>query len=281
MIPILLLGLFGGIGYAISRNASGPVFQTQVTGKEHRPSLQERRPALYRLMVSLKRGIQIDDWIVDEAIAEAYDCGDWEVVTKLTNAFGSPDIDSVEDQETPDPDAHPGDGDEPSDEEQEPGDEEASFMDGSPAASPSPSAPAPSAASPFKGVDDETWSQFVSAMATQKPDYDGAKHVGRFHQSKDRLSQLGIEDVSTPEKQYEAFKADIQDLRDKAASLISSYECTPVEIDGQEKVITMSGILALAKSAGVENAESWLTNPKDRAKFPKTTEMFSKANGMF
>ena len=259
MIPLLIF--FGGLVVVhtianrsrIIQTRTGAVFQTR----------RERRPNLQTLLEILRQGREPEEWVIDDAIEEAYDEGDWQIVAKLHRKFYDSD-----DQ----PDDQPDEG-QKQEEENEPPDAPTPEDDASPIVV--------GRNSPFDGVPDDAWDRFVASLETQATDYQGPKHVGRFHHSRERLAQLKIKDVSTPEKQYEALVADLSDARDHSGELIRDFEFQPIAVEGGERPITLSGILAVIKSAGSEHARSWFTNPDDRKKFPKTTEMFSKANGAF
>jgi len=272
ILPVLLffggligLSLLSGGGSIVKRDKSGQrisgaVFQTQ-------------RPALVRLINILRLRREPDEWVIDEAIEEAYDAGDWKMVAKLHHRF-SHDVEIVEIDDAPDDDRidddQPQEGEER--EENEPPDDALSDVTAGTVIGRS---------SPFDGIPNESWDRFVSSLETQKEDYQGPKHVGRFHHSRERLAQLKIADVSTGEKQYEALVADLVDAREKSRALIREFEFQPIVLESGEHVVTLSGLLAVIKSAGMEHARSWFVNPDDRKKFPKTTEMFTKANGAF
>lgn len=267
---ILLGGLFAIHSIVKSRSASpepagtaiGAVSQTQ------RPP----RPCLTRLLSLLRQGREPTPWIVDEAIAEAYDLGDWQTLAKIRYRFRE-SIEVIESE------GDENDGDQP----EEGGERE----NNDPPDGKSVDAVEPSEqvmigrTSPFDDVPDESWDRFVASLETQAPSYQGPKHVGRFHHSRERLAQLAIDDVSTPDKQYDALVTDLLDVREKAGALIREFECQMISINGDEKIVTLSGILAVIKSAGLEHARSWFVSDDDRTKFPKTTEMFSRANGAF
>lgn len=266
LLPLLLLG---GIAMfaALTRNGqgtvSGGVFKTQG------PSVAEfrrDRPYLYSVLVQLKKGHRPDISLVRNAMDEAYECGDETTLIKIARKFQR-DLRYHNAQL----EAQPDEGEEEPENENEPPDHEPDDI----------TVGKVNASCPFDGIPEEAWTSFVASLETEKPDYETPKHVGRFHHSRERLAQLEIKDVSTAEKQYEALVADLKDLREKGSDLITEYEFQPISVGDSEQVVTLSGMLALIKSAGVENARSWLENPEDRKKFPKTSEMFLKANGAF
>jgi hypothetical protein len=219
-------------------------------------------------------------------MCEAYDQGNWKMVARLHRRYGALSLQSDE-REEPEDEEQPEDGEEG--EENEPIDQwhEDEAIDSSETGQDEnesgdmPTDIVIGKNSPFEGVPNDAWDRFVSSLETQPSDYQGPKHIGRFQHSRERLSQLNIDDVSTAEKQYDALVKDLSDSREKSGALIKEFELKPIQINGDEQVATLSGILAVVKSAGLDHARSWFTNPDDRKKFPKTSEMFLKANGVF
>lgn len=271
IIPVMLI-LGGIIGLSMMTRGSPAVGKS---GEQIRGVFQtQARPALKRLLTILRLRREPDEWVIDEAMAEAYDLGDWKTLAKLHRRF-SDDGERMEEIDESDED---GEGDQPNEdgeqEENEPPD------DGEPSG-PEGAEIVIGRNSPFDGVPNDAWDRFVASLETQKEDYKGPKHVGRYHHSRERLAQLKIDDVSDGEKQYQALVSDLVDAREKSQALIREFEFQPITLETGEQVATLSGILAVIKSAGMEHARSWFVNPDDRKKFPKTTEMFSKANGAF
>lgn len=260
--------------------SKGVVSQTQRLSQAER--FKRQRPYLYALLVTVKRGLQPDPWLINEAMAEAYDRGNWKLVANLHRRYGALDRGEDYPEEQPEEGGEEGEENEPIDQwgEDEAIDSSETGQDENESGD-MPTDIVIGKNSPFEGVPNDAWDRFVSSLETEKPDYEGPKHVGRYHHSKERLSQLKIDDVSTPEKQYDALVKDLADSREKSGALIREFELTPIQIDGGEQIATLSGILAVVKSAGLDHARSWFTNPEDRKKFPKTSEMFIKANGAF
>lgn len=83
--------------------------------------------------------------------------------------------------------------------------------------------------------------------------------------------------LSRPELQYQTFiravKADAAAIKKHAPNAIGA------DIDGV--AATLSGLLAVAKQAGVAGLVQWLTDAATRAKYPTTTALFHRANGAF
>lgn len=269
MIPLLVIGFVGGLvglsfltrsGKSMIETKSGAVFQTQA-----RPALA--RPALTRLLNILRLGREPDRWAIDDALVEAYDLGDWKTFSKIRLRFDDEGDEDVEIEEPDEDQPDEGEEQEPNEPPDGTGPEGAEIVIGR--------------NSPFDGVPNDAWDRFVASLETQKEDYRGPKHVGKYHHSRERLAQLKIDDVSDGEKQYQALVSDLVDAREKSQALIREFEFQPIALESGEQVATLSGILAVIKSAGMEHARSWFVNPEDRKKFPKTTEMFTKANGAF
>lgn len=85
--------------------------------------------------------------------------------------------------------------------------------------------------------------------------------------------------LNSPRIQYRVFKKDIANHRDTIVAKTKLKRLIGTEVDGAR--LTMSGLLALAKQAGVKGAQSWLTRPTDRTRFPNTTRTFHEVNGIF
>lgn len=284
----------------------GGVSQTQrLTKREALIRLAKKSPNLFKLMAKLKRGEAIDPWLVNSAMREAYDRGDIKTVAKLHHKFGTLKVRQIADESELDESEDEAEAEEPDEDEAEAEAEEVDgengrdhdheadgeyMPDGDPDDGTNIVVGKESITvegeeeSPLEGISSGMWEEFVSRMETQAPTFAGPNHVGRFHQSKMRLRQLGIDDVAIvgdSAKQLDAFTRDIEDLRERGEPLIRAWECRPIKIGEGEQVATLSGILAVLKSAGIEKARSWFESETDRAKFAKTTEMFTKANGAF
>jgi len=204
----------------------------------------------------IKQGLNPSQTLVDRAIAEAYDLGHWGTVEKLSIAFQTQGNLTGETPQPPPTES-----------------EKISIVIGK--------------NSPLKGVSNEDWEEFVKKIRTQEPGYKSDKHVGVYHHNRERLIQLGYDNVSlfdlegSEDLQYQAIEKDMADNYTRQAKLISDYCGDVVSIDGADYPVTASGVLGLLKSAGTKNAESWLTNPDERKAFPHTTKTFLQTNGVF
>ena len=77
--------------------------------------------------------------------------------------------------------------------------------------------------------------------------------------------------------QYEAFvKATVAD---RAAVLSRHRDAIGHTL--ANKTATLSGLLAAARQAGLRGLAAWLASEADRAKFPRTTAAYLRANGLY
>lgn len=258
IVPILLL--LGGL-VVIKHVTSAPhVAQPQlppppVVTSGYRP-VSQTQPLpkhIQYLMYCLRQGLDPERWLIDAAISDAYNAGRWDIVQSIARRFPASDQADPPTQE---------------DQSQQPQQDVVGTVIGK--------------NSPFDGVSNDDWSRFVDRLATQPEDFKSDRHVGRYHHSRSRLRQLGLDpDSLTPDQQYDALVADLTDNEKQARALIGEYICRPLTVNGRDCIITMSGLLALLKSAGPDKARSWLENEADRTQFPKTTEMFLQGNEIF
>lgn len=248
MILIMLGGLI--VIAIISRGPASTVIRgsTPVTD-----SPRDAGPHLSLLTQLVRDGEHPSDWLVSFAVAEAWESGDYQLAERLANAFHiapslAPATVAVKD-ETP----------------------------------PSPEPIAFKKQSPLDGVKDDDWTEFVNSLAVDSPDFDTDAHRGVFHHSKRRLTQLGIDPstLTDPESQYSALEKDIADCNARFGKMLRERVTELIQIDGTEHVVTQSGMLALLKTAGNKGAEKWLADAEDRKRYPKTTETFLRANGIF
>lgn len=138
--------------------------------------------------------------------------------------------------------------------------------------------------SPFRHVDSNSWTYFVSQLQCEPVDFETKKHIGAFRQRKDRLDDLGIPPPRTADEQYAAFKADLVDSYQHAerSGLFAETVSRTIDADGRgDQPVTPSGVLGVIAAAGLEGAYEWFTNPDDRKRFPGTTKVFLATNGAF
>lgn len=209
-----------------------------------------RTSAVKRLSDHIYHGLEPSKWLVSEAMAEAYDSGDWGAVSEISNMFGEPEPQA---QGTPPP------GEEPAASQEQ---------------------PTPTK-SPLDGIEDGDWRSFTEALATRDPGFATERYVGKYEQSLSRLKQLGVEPPQGEAAQASALATDMGVYWEDEAKLIQDFAGEVVEIKGGQHAVTPSGVLGLLKSAGPQGARSWLEHEGDREKFPRTTETFIRTNGCF
>lgn len=149
-----------------------------------------------------------------------------------------------------------------------------------------PRAPAPG--SPIPGVPDPAWSDFVTRLQRESPEFASSRHVGQYRQRRERLSELGIDPnaiTGSPQAQRAALDADLADAHRHGAAgeVFSQHLGRPIAIPGREsaETITLSGVLGVIQCAGLEGAVGWLERPNDRKRYPHTTQAFLHTNGVF
>lgn len=154
------------------------------------------------------------------------------------------------------------------------------------------------------GVTDEQWTKYVKQSRTHRPNsvsdnfklgvYQlSARDLAdaEFMVSAKKVDEEGhsvwigewapgysLEDfLASSELQYEAFLA----LSRLHASRIAKKYSKVIGTTIESKSVTLSGLMAVAKKAGLGGLESWLKSAKERSKFRDTTERYLKFNGMF
>lgn len=260
MWPIAIIGL-AVFAYAIGKGKS-PVSTGHARENVGRQLPAPKETALQKLHKVIRRGGRPSEWLISEAVSEAYRHGDYVLADKILSAFDKQEATPSEVPVSP------------------PSGEVTSAVPA--AAAPGvPPAPEPrSYSSPIEHVPDDEWSAFANAMRIHEPDFETDRHVGAFHQRKDRLKQLRLEPGKDEESQYRAFVADCLNHMEQKA-LINEYVTSVVKIGADEHVVTASGLLGLMKAAGPKNAVHWITHPEEQDKFPKTTDIFLRCNNIF
>lgn len=262
MLPVLLVVGLVSLVALTTKNATrsitiSPPPPKVVSGRISYPNQgargsQRKASSLDIVTAMIKGGHLPADWLVDEAMREAYAMGDMDTVHALGEIFDPAFKTQTEQGKKSETKVDAGKADEVASDE-----------------------------SPLEGVETEDWNLFVESLKVEKPEFANERHVGQFFHSRDRLKQLGVSDVSTSEAQYQALVADVSDSRSRASKLINEYAGDAVSIGGSDHSITESGILGLIKSAGIRGAHEWLSREEDRKRFPRTTETFLKTNGVF
>ena len=142
--------------------------------------------------------------------------------------------------------------------------------------------------SPLSSVFDDAWRAFVMQLERESPQFSSERHVGQYRQCRDRLAELGI-DVGALEGSAQAQRAaldvDLVDAHRHATDgeLIARHIGRTVALPGRAAAekITLSGMLGVIQCAGLEGAVGWLERPGDRKRFPYTTQVFLKTNGIY
>lgn len=149
-------------------------------------------------------------------------------------------------------------------------------------------APASAQASPIDGISDEQWRALCERLVRGDAAYNSERRIGRYHQRKDRLREIGFDPESllgAPEAQDDAFAADMTDTYRhlQASGELAKHVGRPISIpDAPDGIpITLSGLFGVASVAGLEDMMEWLGSKSDRKKFPNTTAAFMRANGIF
>lgn len=168
------------------------------------------------------------------------------------------------------------------------------------------SAPGAAYKSPFPKVSNEAWTAYVHGLRGRDPKaITPAYYLGLFGFGMRRLVDLGLAKnpvqvekngrkvwdatwipslTPGPEKfladadlQYQTFiKSTTADARAIGTQMPKALGS---EIGGVKA--TLSGLLAVAKQAGIAGLKSWATDEETRKKYPNTSAVFAKMNGIF
>ena len=142
--------------------------------------------------------------------------------------------------------------------------------------------------SPLVGVSDDAWRTFVTRLERESPLFSSSRHVGQYRHRRERLAELGVDPnalLGSAQAQRAALDADLVDAHHHAAEggLLGEHVGRPVVIPGRDgtETITTSGVLGVIQCAGLENAVGWLERSNDRKRYPYTTQVFQRTNGVF
>lgn len=142
--------------------------------------------------------------------------------------------------------------------------------------------------SPIPGVADSAWREFVVRLSRESPQFVSSRHVGQYRQRRERLADLGVDPAAvagSAQAQRAALDADLADAHAHAAAggVLEKHLGRPIAVPGQDdaKPLTLSGLLGVIQSAGLDGAVGWLERIGDRRRYPHTTQAFRRTNGMF
>jgi len=158
--------------------------------------------------------------------------------------------------------------------------------------------------SPINEATDAQWSALVSALATGARGAVNAddKTLGRWRIDYRQLMSLGLVERkgaqgaagyvwlkigNTPVTERSFLDDEGAQYAVLERILLGHYHGIIEEWQGQiggtvdSKPISLSGLLGLARKAGISGMAGWLCKPEDRAKFTKTGEAFDRTNGIF
>lgn len=261
IFPILFLGTCLILIVSLKDNKNSNQSATEVRGNPINLTSH-----LAEFTSIIRGGHRPSDWLVLQAIDEAYNKGDWKLAQAISESYHRP-IPEVKKE----PKKEVVKKDEPVKEIEEV--REVKQLEFNPSMT----------SSPVEGILNDDWRMFVEVSKIESSDFNKNNTIGMFRQNKKRLQKLGIEpsNVKTPIDQYNAFEAECVQLLSEGNSLIKQSVAMPIEVDGESVPITLSGLLAVMHHAGVENAAKWLDSSDERRKFPNTTEAFKRSNGCF
>ena len=269
MIPIIILGFCVGFILINTRDSRESIHTSKsvvVSGEPYQP-VRDLTPHLTEFSQLIKKGHRPSQWLVSEAVTEAWDSGRWELARSIAKSY--PSEITIERRK-----------------------KKAEVKKEAPTkvvAEIEESAPkelgfrAELATSPVDGISNDDWRMFVQASSYENPEFSSNSSLGMFRQNKKRLEKLGIplDKVKDPIDQYSAFEQEVVSLLHEGDDLIKQSVAMPIDVDGDNVPITLSGLVAVMRIAGTANAAKWLDSPEERKKFPNTTEAFKRANGCF
>lgn len=160
--------------------------------------------------------------------------------------------------------------------------------------------------SPFDNVPSDAWSTWVLALRGSNPKLiTPAYYLGLWGMGMPRLVDLKLatnprQETYNGRKVWKAdwvaalqpgpdkflgdvdlqYKVFVKAVNDDFAAIKKEIpDWATKQVDGQ--TVTPSGLLAVAHRAGFGNLKKWLADRAEQTKFPKTTELFHKLNGIF
>lgn len=164
--------------------------------------------------------------------------------------------------------------------------------------------------SPIQELSDEEWRKFVDwasrgQQRTITPNYNLGTYLINSRQLSDYGYMRGVRKLkwqgkevyqgtwvsphslesylSSPSLQYEVF---VKILKDHSRAILTRYRHVlgkMLDSEGEvwaKKHVTLTGLLAVAKVAGITGLTKWVNSADDRAKFTATTSAYIEANGI-
>jgi hypothetical protein len=128
--------------------------------------------------------------------------------------------------------------------------------------------------SPVDGVTDTQWSAWVEANELLEPRAEWTPVYGLRERE---LDDAGLDVPMSESEEYEALVSVTRSLRRAVEGRFAGVVGT--EIEGQ--TATLSGLLAVARCAGLGGLATWLNDVAERAKFGRTTQAYKRATGIF
>lgn len=268
MIPVIILGICVGFIIKMSMSSSQSPQTSFKDAKIEVRGVVDLTPHLTEFTQLIRSGHRPNRWLVTEAISEAYDIGDWELVRAISDNYTDkiPQYkrkkkEVVKKKEEPE---------EKVEEIEEMGEKAPLFL-------------VQKTTSPIEGVPDDDWRMFVEVSKVESPDFISTSSIGMFRQNKKRLAKLGLpeDSLKDPIAQYDAFEKEVIKLMNEGKEVFDQSVAMPIDLEGDSTAMTLSGLLAVMRNAGTANTSKWIDSPDERRKFPHTTEAFKKANGCF
>lgn len=266
MIPLLVIALGGLVAYAAGTSHAhhephhrppAPQAPPQIAPPQAPPQVATATPHLTELAACVARGELPSPQLIGWAMAEADRINRSDVAQAIFTKYAAPYAPA-----------------------------------GAATPTPAPEIAAKPVVSPFRGVTDAQWSALLDKLARADAGFTSDKRIGRYHQSRTRLAELGYEPdtiVGNLDLQNAAIAADLVDgmarlqakgLQGKVGTKVTIPPCAN-EPKTTEHAISLSGLLGLLSVAGAQGAAGWLASAEDRARFPYTTSLFVATNGMF
>lgn len=159
--------------------------------------------------------------------------------------------------------------------------------------------------SPIRQATNDQWTTFVKRSRVARPSsVSPDNRLGAYALTARELSDVGVMDeahkslgddgklawrgtwaegrcledfLKTPAQQYDALEA----LTKLHAAAILARHAREIGATFDGRVATMSGLLGVARRAGLGGFRKWVSDDKNRAAFPETTACFARMNGIF